>query len=137
MGREDTRGQGTSRLSSPEQLNDYLRVTNPKIWVLLIAVVLLFAGFMLWSSVTSFESYVPAHVTAEKGELTVVPDSIPTGSIETGMKLEIGDVETEILAVGVDENGKVTASAKADIPDGSYSARIEYKTTQLISMLMN
>lgn len=137
MGREDTRGQGTSRLSSPEQLNDYLRVTNPKIWVLLIAVVLLFAGFMLWSSVTSFESYVPAQVTAEKGELTVVPDSIPTGSIETGMKLEIGDVETEILAVGVDENGKVTASAKADVPDGSYSARIEYKTTQLISMLMN
>lgn len=32
------------RISSPEQITDYLRVTNPGIWVVLVAVILLLAG---------------------------------------------------------------------------------------------
>ena len=32
------------RISSPEQLTDYLRVTNPGIWLVLATVVLLLAG---------------------------------------------------------------------------------------------
>ena len=32
--------QSARRIASPEQLNDYLKVTNPKIWLLLAAVVL-------------------------------------------------------------------------------------------------
>ena len=33
-----------NRISSPEQLTDYLRVTNPGIWIFLAAVVVLLAG---------------------------------------------------------------------------------------------
>ena len=37
------------RVSSPEQLHDYMRVTNPAIWMLLGAVVALLAGLLvLW-----------------------------------------------------------------------------------------
>lgn len=32
------------RISSPDQLTDYLCVTNPGIWVILVAVILLLAG---------------------------------------------------------------------------------------------
>ena len=32
------------RISSPEQITDYLRVTNPGIWVVLVAVILLLDG---------------------------------------------------------------------------------------------
>ena len=39
------------RISSPEQLTDYLRVTNPGIWVILAAVILLLAGVFAWSMV--------------------------------------------------------------------------------------
>ena len=38
------------RIASPEQLTDYLRVTNPGIWVILVAVILLLAGVFAWSS---------------------------------------------------------------------------------------
>ena len=39
------------RIASPEQLTDYLRVTNPGIWVILVAVILLLAGVFAWSMI--------------------------------------------------------------------------------------
>ncbi len=39
------RKKSLDRISSPEQLTDYLRVTNPGIWIFLAAVVVLLATF--------------------------------------------------------------------------------------------
>ena len=35
------REKSITRVSSPEQLNDYIRVTTPSVWIVLIALVLL------------------------------------------------------------------------------------------------
>ena len=44
------------RISSPDQLTDYLCVTNPGIWVILVAVILLLAGVFAWSMVGRLET---------------------------------------------------------------------------------
>ena len=44
------------RIASPEHLTDYLRVTNPGIWVILVAVILLLAGIFAWSTVGTLET---------------------------------------------------------------------------------
>ena len=130
--------QSARRMSSPEQLNDYLKVTSPKIWVLLVAVVLLVAGLLLWSSFTTIESYATGTAQAVGGELVVTFDDPEKASkVQPGMEMEVGDVETEVLAVGTNENGDLIASAHAHIPDGSDKVRVGYKTTQVISMLLN
>ena len=41
------RKASVERIQSPEQLNDYLRITNPTIWVLLAAVIVLLAGMLM------------------------------------------------------------------------------------------
>ena len=37
------------RVSSPEQLNDYIRVTTPSVWLVLAVLVLLLVGILAWS----------------------------------------------------------------------------------------
>ena len=37
------------RVSSPEQLNDYIRVTTPSVWIVLLAVIILLVGMLTWS----------------------------------------------------------------------------------------
>lgn len=37
------------RISSPESLNDYIRVTTPSVWIVLIALALLLVGMLAWS----------------------------------------------------------------------------------------
>lgn len=36
------------RISSPEKLNEYIRVSRPSIWIILGAIVILFAAVAFW-----------------------------------------------------------------------------------------
>ncbi len=42
------REKSIERVSSPEQLSDYIRVTTPSVWLILIAAGLLLVGGILW-----------------------------------------------------------------------------------------
>ena len=131
-------GQGARRIASPEQLNDYLKVTTPKIWLLLLAVALIIVGLLLWSGFTTIESYATGTAIADGGELTVTfDDAAKADKVQAGMEMEVGDVKAEVLTVGTDADGQLVASAHANIPDGSYEVRVGYNATQVISMLLN
>ena len=43
------RQKSIDKISSPEKLDDYIKVTTPSVWVTLIAIVLLLAGAVVWS----------------------------------------------------------------------------------------
>ncbi len=43
------RQKSIDRVSSPEELNDYIRVTTPSVWIVLIAIVALLVGMLVWS----------------------------------------------------------------------------------------
>lgn len=36
------------RISSPERLNDYIKVSNPGVWIVLAAVAVLLAAALIW-----------------------------------------------------------------------------------------
>ncbi len=42
------RKKSIERVESPEQLNDYIRVTNPSVWLILIATIILIVGTLVW-----------------------------------------------------------------------------------------
>lgn len=42
------RKKSIERVSTPEQLNDYIRVTTPSVWAVLIATVVLMLGVLVW-----------------------------------------------------------------------------------------
>lgn len=43
------REKSMERVSSPEQLDDYIRVTTPSVWLVLLALVILLVGILAWS----------------------------------------------------------------------------------------
>ena len=42
------RQKNIDKISSPEKLDDYVRVTTPSVWIILIAIVLLLVGAVIW-----------------------------------------------------------------------------------------
>ena len=42
------RQKSIDKVSSPEKLDDYIRVTTPSVWVTLLAIVLLLVGAIIW-----------------------------------------------------------------------------------------
>ncbi len=42
------RQKSIDKVSSPEKLDDYIRVTTPSVWITLIAIVILLVGIIVW-----------------------------------------------------------------------------------------
>ena len=132
------RKETMERVSSPEQLRDYLHVTSPAIWVVLAAVILILASLFVWSSVTAVESYAAGAAEVRGGVLTLrFDDAEKAAHVEVGMNVKVGDLVTPVLSVGRDEAGDPIAVAAAGLPDGVYEASVGYKSTQIIDMLFN
>ena len=51
------REKSMKRVSSPEELNDYIRVTTPSVWVVLLALTLLLAGMLVWGALGTVEAH--------------------------------------------------------------------------------
>ena len=50
------RQKSIDRISSPEELHDYMRVTSPRLWMILGAIAVLLAGFIVYASTTRMEN---------------------------------------------------------------------------------
>lgn len=43
------REKSLKRISSPEQMDDYIRVTSPSVWLILMAIIVLLIGIVVWA----------------------------------------------------------------------------------------
>ena len=43
------RKKSLDRVSAPEELNDYIRVTTPSVWLILFATIILIVGTLVWA----------------------------------------------------------------------------------------
>ena len=44
------RQKSIDKVSSPEKLDDYIKVTTPSVWITLAAIVILLAGIIVWGT---------------------------------------------------------------------------------------
>ena len=132
------RKKSMDRITSPEELGDYLHVTNPSVWVILAAIILLLVGMLVWSSFASIDSFAVGTAQVEDGTMRIYfDDATIAAKVQSGMKVAVGETESTISSVGTTADGIRFASANTDLADGSYSARVLLRRTQVISLLFN
>ena len=102
MAENDTRifrKKSLESISSPEQLNDYLKVTNVGIWAILVSVILLLAGIIAWSSVGRLETTANGVAVVENGTAQILISDTSKGDISSGMSVRIGGDEYTVSTV--------------------------------------
>ena len=126
------RKQALERISSPEQMGDYLRVTDPGIWVIFAAVILLLLGFFAWSTVGDLETVVSgrAHVTDHIALIEGISEEV-----RVGMPLRIQEQEYPISMVDQKSLTRV-AYASVELPDGYYDVEIVVERIHPIAFLL-
>ncbi len=122
------------RISSPDQLTDYLRVTNPRVWVLLASIILFLAGVFVWFYIGTLETVVKVKVNVEEKNALVIPKD--TATLAEGMPLRVSSGEYVIGGADLDEYGRVFGTAKVDLPDGVYDGTVVTEQTHPISFLL-
>ena len=130
------RKKAMARISSPEDLTGYLRVTSPGMWIILAAVIVLLAGLFAWSAVGTLETMVDATAIVQDHTAQIVASGQGADELEAGMPLRIASQEFVIASVDYDEYGRATAYAELPLPDGSYDATIVVEQTRPIEFLL-
>lgn len=137
------RQKSVERISSPEQLQDYMRVTTPGVWMVLVAVILLLAGLIVSSALVSVESTIQEQaVVAEDGMMLDILLPLSQKSlVEPGMVVRVADREAKISLVFQAENEvEVIATLPEDgakLAAGTYDVEIVTETVRPISFLFN
>lgn len=123
------------RISSPEQLTDYLRVTNPGIWLVLATVVLLLAGIFAWSTAGRLETLASGTAVVRDGTAEIV--LADSGSVQSGMAVRLGGEEYLISTVEADDYGRAVAWAPVRLPDGKYDVQVVLESVHPIQFLFD
>ena len=127
------RKKAVARISSPDQLTDYLRVTNPGIWVILASVILLLAGLFAWSMIGTLETKVDVKVIVENNSAQVI--ALNTETLEAGMPLRVSGQEFWISSAERDEYGRTVGMLEIELTDGSYDGMAITETVHPIDFL--
>ena len=125
------------RISSPDQLTDYLRVTGPGLWALLAVVVLLLAGLLVWSMSGNLETLQSATAVVEDGTAQIAVPDAAGDEVQSGMAVRVGGEEYRISAVEADDDGHVVAYAPVAAADGRYDVQIVVESIHPIRFLFD
>ena len=131
------RQKSIDRISSPEQLSDYLKVTTPGIWALLAAVILLLGGLFVWSMVGDLETVADGVAVVENGTAQIMVTDTAYSELTSGMTVRIGKDEYNIATVEKDEYGRAVAFAPIDKADGKYDVKIVTESIHPIKFLFD
>lgn len=157
MNKQLFRQKSMDRVSSPEQLNEYIRVSNPSIWMLLTAIVILLVGVCVWGVLGHLDTTISVAAVAAEGGTTLYVKEDHIGDVTEGMTVRIGEQEYTVTAiaaepVAVDESVSDYAlhigdlqkgewvyavSIDAGLPDGVHSAQIVIERVSPMSFVLN
>ena len=130
------RKKALNRISSPDQLSDYLKVTNPGIWLILACVGILLGGLLTWSAVGTVEILAEARVIVSEGTGFVVLVSNEAGEIQVGNDLRIVGEDYVISQMDVDGFRRPIGVIKASLPDGEYEGTVVLGRIHPLSYLL-
>ncbi len=145
------------RVSSPEQLSDYIKVSRPSVWLILAAVIVLLAGVCVWGVFGTLTTTSNAVTVVQGSAATCYVSVVEAKSIIPGMEISVGDYTGNITSVaqapieitndfdayalylGGLKTGEWMVPVKVDIsiPEGVYMAKITLETISPISFVLN
>ena len=151
------REKSLQRISSPEQLNTYVRVSTPSVWLLLSAIVVLLIGICLWGVFGHMDTVLSVAAVSEAGEAMAYVHAADVQKISADTIVKIGEVEGKVLSIstepvavdeefteymrhvgGLQEGEWVfEAQLEADCPDGVYAAQIIVDSVAPMSFVLN
>lgn len=152
------REKSIKRISSPEELNDYLKVTTPGVWILLASVIILLVGALVWAIFGTMNTEISTVAINTTGnEIRIYVKESKISEVEVGQTVKINGSEYTIdeierdpisidnsfpdyvLHVGNLQVGEwvYRAIVNAEIEPGVYEAKIVVESIKPLSLITN
>lgn len=133
------RKKSLDKFQSPESLHDYIRVSNPGMWILMAAMVILLVGACVWGFLGTVESTVKAVVHVDNGVAICYADDADAERIQPGMRVRVDKAEGTLSgqAEATEMGYRYTVDMEPVPEEGIWSAEIILDTVLPISFVVN
>lgn len=125
------REKSLEKIQSPESLNDYIRVSNPGVWLIVAAAIVLLVGACIWG--------IFGHVETTVSTQAIVTDGIAVCEVErvdpNAVKVMIGNTECPVINVELHDDGNCTVFAQTELPDNTYDATVTVESIKPFSLI--
>ena len=139
MSEDIYRKKSLDRVKSPENLDDYIRVSNPGVWLLLVSIILILAGACVWGTLGHIDSVVETLVIAEDGDLVCRVEEANVTSVSTGMTVRFNGREATVSGAAKKDGTAFVfpLQSEEEIADGVYDGRIVTESVSPMSFILN
>ena len=99
------------KVSSPEQLHDYVRVANPGLWMAISAIVILLVGVVVWGFIGKIDTTLSTAIVTDSGNAVIYIGESDVDKLEIGMIVRSEGKEytiTEIADAPIKVDGSLT-----------------------------
>lgn len=157
MNKQIFRKKSVDRMSSPEQLNDYIKVTNPGVWMALAAIVILLVGVCVWGVFGTLETKLSVAAVSQDGQTVLYVKEDDLSAVKENMSVYIGDETYKVTSVSaqpvavteeISEYARHTGELSigewvyvvhidGNMPDGVYKAQVVVDSVSPLYFVFN
>ena len=151
------RKKSIERVTSPEQLDEYIRVSNPGVWMVLSAIIILLVGVCVWGILGHLDTTLSTIAVSGNGEITVYVKEADIAAVKTGMTVMVDGTELTVADISaqpvpVDEGFSeyalhagglqvgewvYTLKVNGTLADGVHTAQIVIDSVSPMSFVLN
>ena len=95
------RKESIDRVSSPERLNDRIRVTSCGVWLILGGIILILAGILVWGIFGRLNTTLPVGAITEGGKTVCFVKEADLDKIGVGMTVTADNGNTTVEAIAL------------------------------------
>ena len=147
------RKSSLDQAASPDNLDEYIQVSNPSVWMILGAIVLLLAGGLVWACFGHLSDEQSGVLVVDGGESICYVEQAAAEDLDEGDPVSAGGAEGSVVAVDShavprselsataqevapeDAGWFIPAKVAIDLPDGAYVVQVTVRTYNPIALL--
>lgn len=133
------REKSLKKIASPEELDRYIRISRPSIWLILSAIIVLLVGICIWGIFGSLKTTTEVKGLVESGEMISVISSQEGSQVQPGMAVYLDDEKVgEVVDVSYNAEGELVAKLSlSNLADGSYTLTIMIENIHPLYFILN
>lgn len=150
------RKKSIDKVSSPESLNDYVKVASPSVWMILVGIIILLIGICIWGVMGRLDTKVNVGVVSKGADNICYISENDINNVKVGQIFEVSGANCEVIAIDstpmqgkelsplmlhalniTAEDWVYKATINGNISDGEYEAYILTESISPMSFIFN
>ncbi len=140
MNEEIFRKKSLDKVKSPENLDDYIQVANPGVWLIMVSIIVLLIGACIWGMFGHIDSIIETVVKVDDQNIICSISEEDISSVMVGMTVKVGDTELKISSIDrrdMSTEYNCILKSEQSMEKGFYSGKIIIKSIKPFSLIFN